>query len=343
MSRSILVIVGVLGCSALLICGFGIEDTLNHGLDLELNEKITYDNEVVFNAGTISKEEIYATNSNIEYVEAFQLSVVMISFNDSISDTNMVILEPNSKCYRIDCPDEGVTLSKKLADSIGVELGDTITIHHANQAYDMKVTNIISLFLSQGIYMRSNDSIPFEVKPNRYYCTAKPGSDLYQISEDLGLLENVHWSNPIYTKINNANNALSSIRTITLVVKVFAILLAIAVVYNLAVLNFKERTREIATMKVLGYGYKDSCKMLIYEILILSFIGGIIGMFLGYPLLYAVMSINEPPLINYIYHINWYTYLISLLITCGVSVIINLLISIKIKSIPMVESLKSVE
>ncbi|MGM9971337.1 MAG: ABC transporter permease, partial [Anaeroplasmataceae bacterium] len=342
MSRSILVIIGVLGCTALLICGFGIEDTLNYGLELELSEKITYDNEVLFSSGKVTKSDIYNASSDITYVEEFQYSVVMASFNDAVADTTLTILENESKCYTLDCPLEGVTLSKKLAESLNIKVGDTITIHHSNKAYEMKVTNIISMFMSQGIYCRMN-AVPFELKTNRFYCIAKDGSDLNKISEDIELVDGVIWSNPIDTKIETANTALSSIRTITLVVKVFAILLAIVVVYNLAVLNFKERTREMATMKVLGYGYKDISKMLTYEILILTIIGGIIGMFFGLPLLYSVMSINEPPMINYIYHINWYSYIFAILITCGVSVLLNLLISLKIKSIKMVESLKSVE
>ena len=96
-------------------------------------------------------------------------------------------------------------------------------------------------------------------------------------------------------------------------------------------------------MKVLGYGYKDISKTLVYEILILTILGSLIGMTLGYPLLYSVLSINEPSAISYIYKINGISYLYAILITAGVSIILNLLISLKTRKIKMVEALKSVE
>lgn len=348
-SRSMLVIIGVLGCVALLICGFGIEDTLNHGLELEFSEKINYDLDVLFNTGEVSKEQIYEVSNDILYVEEFQYSVIMATFNGAVVDTTFTILENESTCYKLDCPKEGVTLSKKIADSLNAKIGDKIVIQHSNNSYELEVTNILSMFMSQGIYCRQ-DAVKdiFKIETNRYYCNVSNDANLEELSSKIELLKNdndlgVVWCDPVDVKLNNANEALETVRLITLVIKIFAIILAIVVVYNLATLNFKERIREMATMKVLGYGYKDISKTLIYELLILTIIGSLLGMFFGYPLLYGVLSINEPPQINYVYHIKVITYLISLLITCGVSIILNLLISLKINKIEMVESLKSVE
>ena len=126
-------------------------------------------------------------------------------------------------------------------------------------------------------------------------------------------------------------------------IKIFAILLAIVVLYNLALLNFKERIKDIATLKVLGFNNKEIASSFLLEILILTIISSILGLFLGYPLMYGVLVINENPLLSYIYHINIDSYLITLLLTGGFGVLINLLMSTFINKVKMVESLKAVD
>jgi len=140
-----------------------------------------------------------------------------------------------------------------------------------------------------------------------------------------------------------ADEVLSSIRVMTMTIRIFAILLAVVVLYNLALLNFKERTKDIATLKVLGFSRFEIASSFIIEIIALTFFGSLIGLTLGYPLLYAVLSINETPLICYIYHIASNSYLYTVLLTCGTSFAINLFFAFLTNKVRMVESLKSVE
>lgn len=340
--RSLLVIIGVCGCISLLLCGFGITDTLNYGLDLELYEKISYDAEITFTKDTLNLEEFKNTyNDKIEYIEGFMYNVIVVEHNGAIIDTTMTVIDDNSLCYKINCNSEGITLSKKIAQNLGVNVGDKINILYSNNTYTLKVTNIINMFMSQGIYLKKGVA-PFEVKDNRallnLYDNVETNEFRELVEEEC---ENINRINTTSSRIESANNAMSSLNIITITIKIFAILLALCVIYNLSELNFKEKIREISTLKVLGYGYKDISKMLVYEILILTFIGAILGIFLGYPLLYAVLSINEPSAISYIYKIDISSYIYSILITLGVSVVLNILISIKSIYVNMTESLKS--
>ena len=135
----------------------------------------------------------------------------------------------------------------------------------------------------------------------------------------------------------HANNTIASIKVMTLTVKVFAILLAIVVLYNLALLNFKERIKDIATLKVLGFSKLEIGSSFIIEIITL------IGLLFGKPLLIAVLSINENPLLSYIYYIKPISYILTVLLTCGTSLCINLFFAGLTRKVQMVESLKSVE
>jgi putative ABC transport system permease protein len=141
----------------------------------------------------------------------------------------------------------------------------------------------------------------------------------------------------------NINSVMSGILVMTNAVKIFAILLALVVLYNLALMNYKQRTRDIATLKVLGFFKKEIALSLLIESLTLTFIGSLIGLALGYPFMLAVMETNRVTLVEYLYNINLLTYAISFILTFIVSVVINSYFSFMTRRIQMVESLKSVE
>ena len=129
----------------------------------------------------------------------------------------------------------------------------------------------------------------------------------------------------------------------TNVIKIFAIALAVVVIYNLISLNISERSRDIATMKVIGFHFTEIRSMLIKEIMILTFIGTFIGLFVSYPLCVLTLAINKTNLIAFLYHINFTTYLISLAISLVSALVVELILTIRINKISMVSSLKSVE
>ena len=136
---------------------------------------------------------------------------------------------------------------------------------------------------------------------------------------------------------------MSSISVMTLAVKCFAIILAVVVLYNLALLNFKERNRDIATMKVLGFNQLEIMMSLIIEIMVLTTIGILLGLLLGKPLEVAVLMVNRTPLVEFLYTVFPKTYLISFAITFGTSLFVNFILSLKARGVKMVESLKSVD
>lgn len=126
---------------------------------------------------------------------------------------------------------------------------------------------------------------------------------------------------------------MSSIELMTDVIKIFAILLCIVVIYNLSSLNISERTRDIATMKVLGFKFKSIASTLTIELMVDAVIGGLLGLLFGFPMTYMVLSVNITSLLTFMYHIYWYSYMYGFLVTGGTALVVSLFLNKKIKKV----------
>ena len=143
--------------------------------------------------------------------------------------------------------------------------------------------------------------------------------------------------------IDQANNQISSIDLMTTTIKVFAIFLAIIVLLNLIFLILNERTRELATLKVLGKDLISISLSIYFEVLFMVILGLVAGMALGYPLLVLVLTVNKIEIVNFIYKINFSSFIYTILIVILTHVLMTIFSYRKIKKINMIESLKSVE
>ncbi len=339
-SRTLMVVLGLMGCSALLVCGFGIDNTLNYGLNLEIDELITSDISIGYQ-DSVSKEEALSKIDGVELVEEYSELGITLK-KDKIISSSLFLLPDNSQIFNIDYSNEGFVLSSKVADEINAKVGDEVEIIYGNNTYYGKVNKIVDLCITQGVFI-SKTNIDIEFHPNAAWLKTT-NRDVYD-----SVVDEVKKINNIDSVISNQglhdrlDNITSTIRVMTMTIKIFAILLAIVVLYNLALLNFDERTRDIATLKVLGFNRIEIGTSLTFEILFSTLIGSLIGLLFGMPLLKAVLSINENPLLTYIYHIDGLTYLYTILLTCGVSIIINTIFAYLTKKVKMVESLKSVD
>ena len=139
------------------------------------------------------------------------------------------------------------------------------------------------------------------------------------------------------------NNLISSNSTMTTAVKVFAILLALVVIYNLGLLNFRERTREIATLKALGFHTVEIGAGLLMETLSMTLIGILGGLAVGFPFMKLVLMINQIEIIQYIYMIYPLTYVLAALGSFLAAFAVNAGLTGLIRRVKSVEALKSVE
>lgn len=339
-SRSLMVILGVAGCSALLLCGFGVENTINYGLDLELGHHTPYDVTVSYSDGLSHFDDVTALDGVVAVDEYAKYSVT--AQGEKVLSSYVYVMPSNPKIIDFGYDDNSVLVSSKLAKDIGVSAGDNVSFVYEGVTFTAKVTGIIDLCITQGIIISEYLFAETYFPPTGAFVKTESGfaaATAESIAGEKGILSATTMSDMRL----RADEVLSSIRVMTMTIRIFAILLAVVVLYNLALLNFKERTKDIATLKVLGFSRFEIASSFIIEIIALTFFGSLIGLTLGYPLLYAVLSINETPLICYIYHIASNSYLYTVLLTCGTSFAINLFFAFLTNKVRMVESLKSVE
>lgn len=350
--KSIMVIVGILGCTALLVCGFGVEDTVNYGLyhDLELGN--SQDISLTFSS-LKTEGEIKNEILGIEGVKSFEMytrSTSTIGYEEGHSaDSFIYILGKNDgkthMKYVPDMPSEQVAISTKISEETGAKAGDTITFTYSNRTYTSTVYEVYEAFVYNGVIVYGDSPVLGDwggaylganVDIQEGYSPAEVKEKLLSLPYVMQAQTQDDWAESI-------NDVMGGILIMTNAVKVFAILLAITVLFNLALMNFKDRTRDIATLKVLGFGRAEIAFSLLFEMMTLVAIGVAAGLFLGIPFHFGVMALNKVDLVYYIYHISPLSFVLSFILTFVVALLVNGFYSFRSESVKMVESLKSVE
>ena len=347
--KSIMVIVGVLGCTALLVSGFGIEDTLNYGIDNDLGLFYSSDLTIVLN-NYKTKEELDLDVAKLDGLEYYEYSIHQSSeaYKDSSCkmSSTIYIIPNEGQAVKVDFPINSCMVSKNVAETLGLGVGDMVHFTYNSIDYQAKVDSIYQAFYYNGIILHEGNEIFKDCSSFRYTLLEIGLSDKTKEKEYLEYFEGLSYVNEARTPshwVEMTESLMSGISVMTNAVKIFAILLGIVVIYNLSLMNFKERSRDIATLKVLGFNQIEILRSLLIESLSLTLVGVIIGLILGYPFMLLVLENNIVSLVSYLYHIYFKTYIIAFLLTFGVAIAINMLLSLRIRGVKMVESLKSVE
>ena len=359
MSRSIMVIVGVMGCTGLLVAGFGIEDVINYGKDNDLSAYLDCDYVLTYSVGTERNSMIDKVLSidGVSNCEEYSQLTSTVTFNNKNADIPIFYFSYKAENFKFDDDYEdghwdlnSVALSQRKADELGVKVGDKIDFICGGVKYsDMKVDKIFYTFANNSLFVYQETLPELSKTSLNAWVNLKTDSkgnairDKEEIRKDLLTLDGV---SSLVSREDNAkriSSYMTSIKSMTNTIKFFAILLAVVVLINLAILNFEERSRDIATLRVLGFSRFEISRSLVYEVMILTIIGALLGLLLGYPLEYLVLSTNITPLISWIYIIYWYSFVIGFLLSVVTAFVVNIIISNRVNKVLMAESLKSVE
>lgn len=348
-TKSLMVIIGVMGCTALLLCGFGIEDTVNHGIQHDVMNFRNQDFSLSLSSSKKRNDiesDLYKIDG-VDYVECNIASSSALRTSDGTQEnTSIRIVKDDSTFYKIKFEKDEIAVSKKVCQKLNLKVGDEISFTYNNIQYDGKVNVIYDAFFYNGILLHEGNSLLSGVDKFLYQNVGVNIKDGYDVSKVKDEILKLDYVSSCMSKVDwtlRIENTLSGVLVMTNAVKIFAILLGIVVLYNLTLMNYKERSRDVATLKVLGFNRFEILKSLILESLSLTLIGVILGLALGYPFMLAVMMTNVVELVDYLYIIFVPSYIYSFLLTFGVALLINILLSFKIKKIKMVESLKNVE
>jgi len=339
--RALMTIIGVIGCTALLVSAFGMYDGMNDLKEWEFNQINHYDSKLVIDdEASISQIDDVADEVNGDKIME---SAIEIESDTSKKSGSLLVLNhtdlitPTDYDWnKIKIEDDEVSISQKMADMLGVDVGDTVKWHvmGSNKWIKTKIDKIHSDPTSQGFIMSADKledldlnytttSIVTAKHVDKNYTAIKTTSSIKDMTSSWDELTEAMWL-LIYILI------------------FFASLLAVVVLYNLGLLSFTEIEREIATLKVLGFKTKALRKLLLTQNLWFTTIGYILGIPVGYYIL-KIMWDSSGDSFYILPSITLTNLIITAAITFSLSIIVNLMFSRKIKKLDMVESLKSAE
>ena len=357
--RLAMMLLGIGGCTALLVTGFGLKDSIVGITDNQFGEVTVYDMAVTF-SDPVSQEKQDAFRNHIRgqadrvlFCEQggidvlFENNVKNVYFLASDADLEGVI-DLHSGETPIPMPRENeVVLSIGVARNMDIGVGDTVTLRTSEMeeltvtvsgVYDNHVYNyaIVSGSTLRGQWGRSPEE-------QSAFVLAMEGQDVHQLGAaitDFGGVLNVSINADTAEQVGGMMEALDAV--IVLIV-ICAGLLAGIVLYNLTNINIKERIREIATIKVLGFNAAETGAYVFKENLALTAMGTLLGLFAGKWLHAVVMSYVRIDMVWFGNHIAWTSYLVSAVLTIVAALIVDAVMFFQLEKINMAEALKSVE
>lgn len=359
--RFFMMLIGIAGCTALLIIGYGIQDSISSICNDQYDRIETYDY-LISTDGDLSDEQLSALKDAIGGLTSDCSNVAMSSADaskDSVSkevsviacksfddlDGFLSLTDINGK-LTANSPDECV-ISQNLADSLGLSAGEEITVSFDNlKKHSYKISGIYENYIRNYIVLTDEAYAAGSGEKaymNCFFANVNEGTDIYQTLAELSGLENVSSVSATQVTRDYFNEMIKSLDAIVVLVIVCAAVLAFVVLYNLNNINIMERVREIATIKVLGFYKSETAQYVFRENVILTLLGTLCGLPLGCLMHRIVMSKIKIDMICFDIHVEPSSYLISAGLTILFSVFVELFMRGKIYGVNMSESLKSVE
>lgn len=350
--RMFMMLLGIGGCTALIVTGFGLKDSVANILDDQYDEIQTYDISVSFDRSdgtqTAISEEL--TGQADRFVFGY-MSELSVRAGEQFHDAYIVALSPEEAGDYFDLhsakdslpyPGAGeAVISEKLAELLGVSVGDQISVSFSGNAVALTVSGVCENYVNHYVYL-SPSSLPDDT-PNTAFVSVKDGTDANALVAGLRGVPGVSYVTVVSEERALMEKSMSSMNYIVLLVLICAGALAFIVLCNLTNINIMERIREVATVKVLGFRSRETASYVLRENLFLSVTGALLGLGLGKLLHWYVMSQIHVDAMAFADRISVWSYLISFGMTVVFAVLANLFMQIRLERVPMAESLKSVE
>ena len=364
--RFLMTVLGIAGCTALILTGFGIKDSIEMILTGQYGTLFKYDMSLVIQSDMTDKQ-IYELRKNLSDIdeinkyEFFSYENGDIKVNNTTKEITIVVPENLKKMDKfihlqdrktqnpIELNNKGIVLTEKIARDLGVKAGDEIElINSDDKKAKIKVSHITENYISHYAY----------ISPENYTKLFEKDLDFNRV---IGILNNpsVKIEDKLSKKLfdietidgitfNTASketfhNTIKNLNYVVLIMIISAGALAFVVLYNLTNVNISERIREIATIKVLGFYDKEVSAYIYRENIILTIIGTVVGLGLGTILHKFIMVTVEIQSMMFGRVIDMSSYFIAAVLTIVLSLFVNLAMFYKLRNVKMVESLKSVD
>lgn len=338
-SRSAMSLLGIVGCTLLIMASFGMRDTMNSFLDTYYDGAMKYSSRIYFAENATNEQK----NRLAEKYDADLSASVSVQAEEKTVSVDVYKIEhelvafPGDNMDYVKLPDDGALICERLADQFDVKEGDELTFSPfgTDNEYTVKISKIMRS-VSESIAISSDYAK--EIKLPFAFDSAYTKTQKSDISSDIGI-KSIQSKQMI---MDSFETFIDIFNTMIIILVLGALVLGIVVLYNLGVMSYTERYREMATLKVVGFKDKKIGQLLIGQNLWLS----VFGVFLGIPagigaldyLLKALAGEYEMKM-----QVSVLSVAISIALTVGMSLLVSLMVSRKNKKIDMVEALKGAE
>lgn len=380
--RFLMTAFGVAGCTALLLTGFGLNDSISAIINKQFNDGgiAMYDAQLVLKDpvltdGSTEAPIITKLKDNNDIKNAMLTCMKVLHGHSDRSDEELevnVLVPQNSKQLadfvklqnrksgeKLTLPDDGVLITEKLASKTNTDVGDEIIVTKSDGSeVRLKVAGITEnytfhyIYISQALYEQT-----FGEQAQFNYVMAQLKDELKAEKTEKGeestrkgqlateLMKMPEINAVVYTTqtIDTFNNVINALSLVVAVFIIAAAALAFVVLYNLSNININERVRELATIKVLGFYDKEVDAYIYRENVFLTLIGIALGLVAGIFLHRFVVNVAEVDVVMFGRTIGWLSYVLAAAMTALFAVLVNWIMHFRLKKISMVESLKSVE
>lgn len=356
--RLAMMLVGIGGCTALLVTGYGLRDSIVNVVDYQFEDVTLYDLEVYFR-GPVNEqieEDFREKLSSDMQTMFYHQSSVDLEFDGSVKEIYMISGDSQLSEFidlhtgEKDIPLPGmneVVLSVGVAEMLEIQVGDSVRMRNSDlQSMELTVSGIYdnhvynySVVSPESIEAQWGSPPTLEMA----FVKVPESADIHSLAADISELMDVMNVSVSADMANMVRNMMEALDLVVIVIVFCAGLLAVTVLYNLTNININERIREIATIKVLGFRSGETGAYVFKENLTLTVAGAFVGLFLGKLLLWFVMTQIKIDMVWFKSVIMPESYVWAVLLTLVAALAVDFVFYFKLQTINMAEALKSVE
>ena len=363
--RFFMMVIGICGCTALLVTGLGVKDSIENVVSIQYDEIYHVDYSVTFNKSMSSQDIKEFEEENKDIIDSalfLYTGTVDARSNGTIKSVNLVVCDKDNDISdfidlhndegKLEYPKKGEgIINTNLAETLNIKPGDSLSVYDSNQKeITVKITGLCDNYVYNYLYINDetyNDIYGYTEINSAYVLADYGKSEQPGTAHEIGskLMDAKHVSSVSVTQDfkDRIDNMMTSLDYIVALIVLCAGALAFIVLYNLTNINITERIREIATIKVLGFYPSETSSYVFRENIVLTAISALVGLPLGTALHSFVMSRVKIDLLSFDVHIEPSSYIIGVLGTFAFAAIVNFVMYYKINKISMTESLKSIE
>ena len=343
--RTVTAVVGIVGCCMLIVCAFGMLNSMNHFIKLQFDDLYNFNYKLSLKE-TIKDDELKVLTDKYGDNTSETLTIETKIGKEREANTifvtnagNLVRFQnENGEFIKVN-KNNGVYVTRKLAKENNLKVGDTIKwhIYGVNKYYESKIVGLTKDPQVQNLTMTKEylESLDIDYKPDSLYTN----TDLKGVKD----IKNVSLVQDINELKNGLESMLSMMKSMIMLIIVFAIGLGAIIIYNMGILSYSEKQYQFATLKVLGFSDKKIKKIFVQQNNWITVLSIIIGLPTGYYMTSWIFKSVIADNYDFSAYINLSTYLIAIVGTILVSIIVSRMLSKKVNKIDMVSSLKANE